>query len=556
MYRQFYGLNEKPFDLTPNPRYLYLSENHREALAKMIYGVGAKKGFIVITGEVGTGKTTLIHTLIKKHLDDNVQTAFIFNPTLSLDEFFAFIQEDFGIDQKYGGKGDFLNKLNNFLIESLANHENALLIIDEAHKLSEEHLEEIRLLLNLETSEEKLLQIILSGQPELNGILSRPQLRQLRQRIGLRHHIPALDFSETREYILHRLSVAGQTSDDVPFTQSAMTSIFERSGGIPRLINIYCDNALLNGYGADRRKIDSKTIDEIDLDFESTPLTSEEKFADTKKLDAPKKKTGIAGRFIWVVLCLSLLAIFGYVYSHDLLETIYKTKEKFFGEQKTTSLPSPLSNQQKSRKRIQIKDDKTKEGSETGTKVHIKDNGAVHSSHSIPLVETVEANANTLQQHEKRVGRSKERLKGERHPQTKEENSELKNALIKDSVYFGYNKWELSGKEREEINKLIAKIRKLKHYAILLEGFTDSVGGSSYNLKLSKKRVESVSDYLLSHKVPVASISTRHYGKESPPGGGQIRNESPKTKRRVDITVYRKPKNNPHPSTGLREGRR
>jgi len=270
MYETFYGLKENPFNVTPNPDYLYLGESHREALAQLLYGVREKKGFIVITGEVGTGKTTLLHYLLEK-LDGNnhTKTAFLFNPKLTVNDFIQYILRDLGVRVQGQTKGEHLHHLHRYLLNAYRKDERVVLIVDEAQGLKPELLEEIRLLSNLETSRSKLLQIVLVGQPELDRILSQPEFRQLRQRINLRFQLSPLSFKETKEYIEKRLRIAGAT--EPIFTERAIKEIYRRSGGIPRLINILCDNALLNGFALDQKVVDEKSVREVSTDLHLNP---------------------------------------------------------------------------------------------------------------------------------------------------------------------------------------------------------------------------------------------------------------------------------------------
>jgi len=267
MYESFYGLKENPFSLTPDPNYIYLGENHREALAQLIYGVRQKKGFIVLTGEVGTGKTTIIRcfleTLNGRH--NSTKAALLFNPKLPVNDFLQYILRDFGLAIQSGtSKGEYLHTLYEYLIEAYQKDEKVVLIVDEAQGLSPDLLEEIRLLSNLETSKAKLLQIVLVGQPELGKTLRQPDFRQLRQRINLQHHLPPLKEDETGEYIERRMRIAG--SKKSPFTKKAVKEIYRKSAGIPRLINILCDNALLTGYASDKKIIDEKIVREVAKD--------------------------------------------------------------------------------------------------------------------------------------------------------------------------------------------------------------------------------------------------------------------------------------------------
>ena len=266
MYEQFYGLNENPFTVTPNPQYVYLGENHREALAQLLYGVREKKGFIVITGEVGTGKTTLLHYLLNKLSESNhARTAFLFNPKLTVKDFVQYILRDLGVETHPGTKTDYLHILHQYLLNAYEKNENVILIVDEAQGLNPELLEEIRLLSNFETSKAKLLQIVLVGQPELNKTLMRSDFRQLRQRINMRYHLHPLSGPETKAYIEKRLRVAGARQPI--FTEDALREIYRRSRGVPRLINILCDNALLNGYALEKKLVNHELIEEAAEDL-------------------------------------------------------------------------------------------------------------------------------------------------------------------------------------------------------------------------------------------------------------------------------------------------
>ena len=260
MYLSFYGLKEMPFNATPDPGFLYLTPGHREALAQLLYGVQMKKGFIVLTGEVGTGKTTLLHTLLQR-LDGNASVAFIFNSTLPFDGILEYMLEDFGVAKTATTHAQRLFALNSFLIDRRRAGQNAILILDEAQNLDPPTLEQVRLLSNFETPTEKLLQILLVGQPELGAKLQLPELRQLKQRIGLRCNIPPLTSEQTPDYIRSRLQVAG-ARDLGLFTDRAVARICEYTGGIPRVINIVCDHCLLFGYADQKRKIDRDIVEQ------------------------------------------------------------------------------------------------------------------------------------------------------------------------------------------------------------------------------------------------------------------------------------------------------
>lgn len=259
MYCDFYGFREKPFSITPDPKFLFLGATHKEAFAHLVYGIRERGGFITITGEIGTGKTTLCRALLS-HLDRDTLVAFILNPTLSAIELLKSINEDFGIPSTGQTRKDLIDELNRFLLEKRREGKNTVLIIDEAQNLDPEVLEHIRLLSNLETDTEKLLQIILIGQPEFRSILAKPALQQLNQRVTVRYHLQPLSREETAAYIRHRLSVAG-AEEKVRFTPKAVQKIYARSGGIPRLINVLCDRCLLAGYSLGRREIDASMVE-------------------------------------------------------------------------------------------------------------------------------------------------------------------------------------------------------------------------------------------------------------------------------------------------------
>jgi general secretion pathway protein A len=266
MYESYYGLKENPFNVTPDPKFIYLGEKHREAFAHLLYGIRENKGFIVLTGEVGTGKTTLIHYLLGQlNGDGTVKTAFLFNPKLSVEDFIKYVFKDLGVKIHGHSKGDYIRYFQSYLINAYGLNVKVVLIVDEAQGLSPELLEEIRLLSNLETSRSKLIQIILIGQPELDKTLYDPSFRQIRQRINMRYHLSPLSEKETKEYIEQRLRIAG--AKNPLFSVKAMNEICKRSGGIPRLINILCDNSLLNGFAQDKKIVDNKSVKEAAKDL-------------------------------------------------------------------------------------------------------------------------------------------------------------------------------------------------------------------------------------------------------------------------------------------------
>jgi general secretion pathway protein A len=271
MYTAFYGLREKPFSLAPDPRYLFLSASHREALAHLLYGIEEGEGFIEVIGQVGTGKTTLCRTLLDR-IGSDAEIAYIFNPSPSEIELLAAINKELGLPTAVRTRTELLDALNHFLLEKNAAGRRVLLVIDEAQNLDPSVLEQVRLLSNLETDRAKLLQIVLIGQPELEENLARSDLRQLRQRITVRWNLRALSRDEVREYVEHRLSVAG-LADPRIFTPSAVRALARRSKGIPRLVNALADRALLAGYTEGRREIDGRLVRRAARELPATELS-------------------------------------------------------------------------------------------------------------------------------------------------------------------------------------------------------------------------------------------------------------------------------------------
>ena len=258
VYLDYYGLNEPPFDITPNPRFLFYSAKHREAYNHLLYGIRERKGFVQLTGEVGAGKTTLCRAMLEQ-LDERYATALILNPVMSPDELMKAVGIEFGLPVNGLDRLDTIAVINEFLLQQVEAGKEAVLIIDEAQDLTDELLEQVRLLSNLETDNRKLLQIVLMGQPELRDRLNNPKLRQLRQRITVRYHLLPLSRGEVNQYVQHRIQLCGGNGTPT-FTNPALWRIFHYSQGIPRLVNAVCDKALLAGFVSQRDRINFKLV--------------------------------------------------------------------------------------------------------------------------------------------------------------------------------------------------------------------------------------------------------------------------------------------------------
>jgi general secretion pathway protein A len=267
MYEKFYGLRERPFDLTPNPKFLYLTGGHREALSNLQYGITGRKGMTLLIGEAGTGKTTLVRAALEAVAGPAVKLVYLSNPVLTREEFYEFLAPKFGLSDRAAlSKARFLAELEESI---LARHQSGgltALVIDEAQSLPHELLEEVRLLANFETAVEKLLPVVLAGQPELAARLENEELRQLKQRVALRCDLAALDIRETAAYISGRVAIAGADSTRI-FTREAVQTIYERSRGIPRTISVICDNTLLTGFAAGVKPVGSNIVLEVCRDF-------------------------------------------------------------------------------------------------------------------------------------------------------------------------------------------------------------------------------------------------------------------------------------------------
>jgi general secretion pathway protein A len=281
MYKSFYGLKENPFNVNPDPRFLFLTKQIEEALTGLMYGIQTRKGFITLTGEVGTGKTTLINRLLDWLHHRQARTAFLFNSRMNSNQLFDFILAEFDIRCDSKSKSQQLMKLNHWLLDRYRMGETVVLIIDEAQNLTYPVLEEIRLLTNLETSTEKLLQIVLSGQPELEEKLKLPQLRQLRQRIMLRCKTMPLTKEQTHEYILERLRIAGASAEPI-FSVPAVDAVQTYSLGIPRVINLLCEHSLVNGFVDQQRPIQFQIVGEVAREFQLDEIAPIAQSGDSK----------------------------------------------------------------------------------------------------------------------------------------------------------------------------------------------------------------------------------------------------------------------------------
>ncbi len=319
MYTDYFGFKENPFNLTPDPRYLFLSSHHKEALDHLLYGINERKGFIAITGGIGTGKTTICRALLS-HLDDSIKSALIFNSFISDTELLEIINEEFGIvlHRGIGTKREYIDRLNQFLLRTFSLGGNAVLLIDEAQNLSHTVLEQIRMLSNLETDKEKLIQIVLVGQSELKELLASSSLRQLNERIMVRYELRPLDREDVRGYVEHRLVVAG-SKGNVRFTNGALKAIYGSSQGNPRRINAICDRALLAAYARDEFTISKGTVRKAIEDIMGTGAH------ESRIRDWPRKRVRLSR--VFMVLLIIVACLFGWIYGTHMVN-IPSSQEK------------------------------------------------------------------------------------------------------------------------------------------------------------------------------------------------------------------------------------
>ena len=319
MYTDYFGFKENPFNLTPDPRYLFLSTHHKEALDHLVYGINERKGFIAITGGIGTGKTTICRALLS-HLDDSIKSALIFNSFISDTELLEIINEEFGIvlDRGVGTKREYIDRLNQFLLYTFSLGGNAVLLIDEAQNLSHTVLEQIRMLSNLETDKEKLIQIVLVGQSELKELLASSSLSQLNERIMVRYELRPLDREDVRGYVEHRLVVAG-SKGNVRFTNGALKAIYKSSQGNPRRINAICDRALLAAYARDEFTISKGTVRKAIEDIMGTGAH------ESRIRDWTRKRVRLST--VFMVLFIIVACLFGWIYGTHMMN-IPSSQEK------------------------------------------------------------------------------------------------------------------------------------------------------------------------------------------------------------------------------------
>jgi general secretion pathway protein A len=478
MYLSHYNLREKPFQLSPDPKFLWLGEQHKEALATLEYGIRTTKGFILLTGDVGTGKTTLINAIIRRW-KDNSAIASVSDPQMEIIDFYNFLAHSFKMDRKFESKGDFLVKFSHLLFSIYRNNKKLVLIIDEAQRLNHELLEEIRHLSNIELQDTKLLSIILAGQNELNDILRQDINRAIRQRIAINYHLKPLTKNDTKDYLRHRLKIAG--TDRKIFKAETLPAIMSFSKGYPRLINSICDHSLLTGYVKGAKEIDAKIVKECSKELllprerEQEPEPIFQRLAN-KAIN--KTRYDHKSTVAYVLASVLLLLLFGYLLHSEGYISIPNKRAK-------TDATTLIVQGQKDR-------GKTTEDRRQRTDVEAKKS----------VIEPIRF---PLSQDHKLV------------------------------IYFDFDSTQLSSDGFEKLEHLAAALLQRPEVRIIIKGFTDGAGIYSYNKLLSQYRANVVKSYLIGKRIEPSRIKTIGIG----PDQSSTANTAAKLNRRVEIELQR-----------------
>lgn len=517
MYLDHYNLKLKPFEMSPDPRFLWLGEKHKEALAALEYGILESKGFLVLTGDAGTGKTVLINSLLKSTRVKAI-IATIPDPDLEILDFFNFLSEEFQMNKTYETKGNFLIEFKHFLHEVYQSEGKVLLIIDECQRLNHQLLEQIRILSNIELNDRKLINIFFVGQSEFNEILREERNDAVRKRLAVSYNLVPLDRKETESYIDHRLKIAGASEN--LFTPEAKRDIYFFSGGLPRLINITCDHALLIGYPKDLKKIDDSVIVECRRDLQilsDTDKHSEEKerFEENKEIyeisEPPDKAQDSRRVWLYAIFILAFIII-GYLLFN------YGWK-------------NPLTNDVKEKISSAESSDSEKEGSKSED-ITKGEAGNEYISEMDQKPSTTDLNK--LDEKSEKAALSEIEGDSRAVNQSYSEN-ELLFAQRKRVIHFKHNSMRLSDEAYEVLDQIIDYSSSNPALKIIVEGYTDSLGDPVYNKNLSKMRAEIVKKHLVDKGLSAAKIETVGMGPESPIASNETF-EGRKLNRRIEIS--------------------
>jgi general secretion pathway protein A len=512
MYEAFYNLKTKPFQITTDPKFLWLGEKHKEALATLKYGILENKGFLLLTGDVGTGKTVLIHGLVKL-LDIAAIVATIPDPGLSSMDFFNFLAEEFKMNRHFDTKGAFLSHLKHVLYKASATDKKVLLVIDEAQRLNHELLEQIRLLSNIEMDNRKLINIFFVGQSEFNRILNEERNKAVKQRITVSYHINALTEQETREYINHRLRVAG--GDREIFKPQALHEIYAFSQGYPRLINIICDHALLTGYSGGKKAIDADVIKECEKELR-IPISNagrqgkEQDLFESQQSALAVLQNRSTGRRIGLFAVVILLFLFiGFIFFNFQIKDTPRWKIEEIAPQ---SYESPTL--------------KSKESLATG--VENQEANPKELPVVKPFDDAVSGDKNLSQADEVETADQKDQASTEPKVKPFPDRKIL--------IYFKHNSNDLPTPAYETLDRIAAFMIHNPEAKVNISGYTDSSGAHSYNVSVSQFRANIVKGYLVGKGVQPLRIEAVGLGPDNPIATNATE-QGRQTNRRVEIEV-------------------
>jgi general secretion pathway protein A len=541
MYENYYNIKAMPFQITTDPRFLWLGEKHSEALATLKYGVLENKGFLLLTGDVGTGKTALINRLVR-NIDVAAIVAKIPDPGLSSMDFFNFLAVEFKMEKKFDTKGQFLILLRRFLHAAYLQNKRVLLIIDEAQRLTPDLLEDIRLLSNIELQNRKLINIFFVGQPEFNELLMEDRNRAVRQRIAVSYHIKPLSEIEANQYIKHRLKVAGATREI--FSKNAVSRIHTFSKGYPRLINIMCDHAMLTGYAAGLKTITEKVIREcerelrIPLEFAAgNGKDHPENTTNRNKDTDPQPNNRSTKRRTGMIAAMIMLLVFGvYIFTNQKFDEALGLKDDFLRwadellrgaddaprwkleekEPQKDQGPSPEELEKDHSDKVQmgeLKDDKLIKETPEGAK-------AMRKNVQSPAYKNIDGTENRQSLDENTAGKQTQQPTViDKNPEKTNVNETPEAAPLlerKFIVHFKYNSNELPEKYFGTLNRIADFMLKRPASSIVIKGYSDSIGSDDYNLSVSRFRANTIKTFLVGKGVDTANIKTIALGSKDP----------------------------------------
>jgi general secretion pathway protein A len=520
MYLNHYNIKEKPFNISPDSRFLWLSEKHREALAALKYGVMENKGFLVLTGDVGTGKTLLINALMRITAVKAV-IATIPDPDLEIMDFFNLLSEEFKMNKVFSSKADFLIQFEQFLLRTYAADKTVLLIIDEAQRLNHQLLEQIRLLSNIELDNHKLINIFFVGQKEFNQILSSKSSRAVRQRITVTYQLEPLSQKETAAYIFHRLKRAGAT--DEIFRPDAVRAVFNFSRGYPRLINVICDLAMLTGFSAGLKKLGAEVVKkcgkELQIPMDMARPLAKRSIPDEARapsnLTAPRPASNRSFAYGAAFIIFLFVVFVGYHIYGSSRERVHRWNTEDYAPRKDNRL---LSEQTKTLM------------AEIGSAKEAAKSDSIGEIPSQRKEQTQESPAETMKNEENTDAQNQINSLPDGQPAgVTDDQSSI--------IYFEHNSNEIPQGAFETLNNIVKFTSRRPDLQITITGFTDSYGNPVYNKQLSEFRADMVKNYLIGQGISSSNIEAIGKGPQDPMGSNKT-NEGRQMNRRVEIKVH------------------